>query len=267
MMRKKKRRILGGVLLGLLILALGLGALGWVAYNRYTRIDGELIPRDTEELDLRGKDVTAEDLASAREALPDAHILYDVTIAGKTYSCDEKEIVTGDLTMADIPLFSQFEGLVFVDASACSELDVIYALREALAPAEVVWSVPLAGGTVPGEETALALQTVGADELTAALRRLPEVKTVTVEEACLTAEEQTALAGEFSGVAFTWPVQIPGGSVSTDTKELSFAGKTLTADGFSALESAIALLPALEKIDFTGTELADETLIDFAARH
>ena len=255
------------VLLFVLILLLGLGALGWMGYSRFTFYDGKVVARDTEELDLRGKAVTAEDLAEARETLPNAHILYDVTIAGKTYSSDEKEIVTGDLTAADVALFSQFEGPVFVDASACSDLSVIRALREALPDAEVVWTVPLAGQSVPGEETALSLQSAGAQELTAALRRLPEVRSVEVKEACFTVEEQQALAAEFDKITFSWPVQIPGGSAATDVRELSFAGKPLTNEDLAMLDKAAGLLPQLEKIDFTGTGLGDEALLDFRSRH
>ena len=264
--KKKKRSALPAVLFGLLLI-LALGALGYMGYSRFTMYDGKVVARDTQELDLRGKTLTEEELAAARETLPNARILYDVTIAGKTYSCDEKEIVTGDVTMEEVPLFSRFEALVFVDASACTDLAVIRALREALAPAEVVWTVPLAGETISGEETTLTLQTVKAEELAAALQRLPEMRSVTVEDACLTSEEQLSLTEAFPEIAFVWPVQIPGGSVGADTKELSFAGKPLTAEELAALDRTLVMLPALERIDFTGTGLSDESLLDFAARH
>ena len=133
-MEKKKKKTRSGARLlpALLALTIGLGALAWIVYSRYTMFEGEILPRDTEFLDLRGKDATDEKIAAAREALPNARVLYDVTIAGKTYSCDEKEIVTGDFAVGDIPLFSRFEGLESVDASECSDLEAIRALREAL---------------------------------------------------------------------------------------------------------------------------------------
>ena len=141
-MEKKKKKTRSGARLlpALLVLMIGLGALAWIGYSRYTMFEGEILPRDTELLDLRGKDATEEKIAAAREALPNARVLYDVTIAGKTYSCDEKEIVTGDFTVGDIPLFSRFEGLESVDASECSDLEAIRALREALPGAEVVFN-------------------------------------------------------------------------------------------------------------------------------
>ena len=142
-MEKKKKKTRSGARLlpALLALTIGLGALAWIGYSRYTMFEGEILPRDTELLDLRGKDATEEKIAAAREALPNARVLYDVTIAGKTYSCDEKEIVTGDFAVGDIPLFSRFEGLESVDASECSDLEAIRALREALPGAEVAHSV------------------------------------------------------------------------------------------------------------------------------
>ncbi len=262
-----KTRTAGRILLVLLLLAAAAGALGWIVYSRYTFYEGQLLARDTELLDLRGKNATPEEIAAARESLPEARILYDVTIAGKTYSSDEKEIVTGDLTAEDIPLFSRFEGLAFVDASACSDLGVIRALRDALPDAEVVWTVPLAGQSIPGEETALSLESVGAEELAAALRRLPEVKTVTVKQDCLSAEEQARLVSEFETIDFLWNVRVPGRSVSRDTRELSFAGKPLSADDLAALEAALRQLPQLETIDFTDTGLPEESLLAFAGAH
>ena len=264
---KRKKKSAAWIVLFILLLLVGLSALGYMGYSRYTMYDGKVVARDTQELDLRGRETTPEEIAAAQETLPNAHILYDVTIAGKTYSCDEKEIVTGDVSMEEIPLFSRFEALVFVDASACSDLKVIYALREALTPAEVVWTVPLAGQSIPGEETALTLERADAGELAAALRRLPKVETVTVKEACFTADEQAALGEEFDRISFIWPVQIPGGSVETDTRELSFAGKNLTETDLAALDKALAFLPKVEKIDLTGTPLPEEALLDFAARH
>ena len=268
-MEKKKKKTRSGARLlpALQVLMIGLGALAWIGYSRYTMFEGEILPRDTELLDLRGKDATEEKIAAAREALPNARVLYDVTIAGKTYSCDEKEIVTGDFTVGDIPLFSRFEGLESVDASECSDLEAIRALREALPGAEVVWTVPLSGQSIPGEETDLTLEEADAGELAAALRRLPELRTVTVKGDSLTPEEQTELSEEFEGIVFRWPVRIPGGSATQDAGELSFAGQPLSEEDLSALNTALALLPKVEKIDFTDTGLPDESLIGFAAAH
>ncbi|MBR3545084.1 MAG: hypothetical protein IKN76_03350, partial [Oscillospiraceae bacterium] len=254
-MEKKKKKTRSGARLlpALLVLMIGLGALAWIGYSRYTMFEGEILPRDTELLDLRGKDATEEKIAAAREALPNARVLYDVTIAGKTYSCGEKEIVTGDFTVGDIPLFSRFEGLESVDASECSDLEAIRALREALPGAEVVWTVPLSGQSIPGEETDLTLEEADAGELAAALRRLPELRTVTVNTDSLTPEEQTELSEEFEGIVFRWPVRIPGGSAAQDAGELSFAGQPLSEEDLSALNTALALLPKVEKIDFTDT--------------
>ena len=265
--KKKMSRSKARLLPALLVLLLGLGALAWVGYSRYTMFDGEILPRDTAELDLRGRSVTEEELSAARETLPKARILYDVTIAGKTYSCDEKEIVTGDLQASDVPLFSRFEGLEFVDASACSDIGVIYALREALPAAEVVWTVSVAGKNIPGEETELTLEEADAGELAAALRRLPELRTVTVTGDSLSPEEQKALSEEFDGIDFRWNVRIPGRSVPQDVRELSLAGKPLSEEDLSALSTALALLPDVEKIDFTDTGLSDDSLIAFASDH
>ena len=265
--KKKKNRASVWLLPALLVLAVGTGVLVWMGYSRYTMYNGEILPRDTELLDLRGKEATDEEIAAAHEALPEAKILYDVTIAGTTYPSDAKEIVTGDFTMEDIPLFSRFDAPVWVDASACSDLDAVYALREALPAAEVVWTVPLGGKSIPGEETALELDTADAGELAAALRRLPEVRSVAVSDACLTPDEQKALAEEFGNIEFRWKIRIPGGSVDQTVRELDFSGTALTEEDLSALEAAVGMLPDLEKIDFTGTGLNDGSLLGFASAH
>ena len=267
MERKERKRLAPRLLAAALLLLLGLAAALYIVHTRYALFENRLLPRNTEVLDLRGRDVTDEELTAAREALPGARILYDVSIGGKRWSCDEREIVTGPFTEEDIPLFSRFEELVSVDATACEDLGTIYALQEALPGTEVFWTVALGGEIIPGTATDLALPSADAVELAAALRRLPLVRTVTVSAAALAPAEQKALCGEFGEIAFRWPVQVPGGSVPQDARELSFAGTALDEEDLASLSQALTLLPAAERIDFTDTGLQDGTLLAFAAAH
>ena len=154
MTRKTKTKSRGGLVLALvLVVLLAAGAAGaWWFFDNYAIYRGQVVPKNVTELDLRGEEISAEELAQAEETFADAHILRDVVIAGKTYSSDETDISVGDFTAAEIPLFREFDGLKSVDATGCADLAAILALREAMPGLSVTWTVPLGElKTLPAE--------------------------------------------------------------------------------------------------------------------
>ncbi|MBR6114497.1 MAG: hypothetical protein IKQ10_04860 [Oscillospiraceae bacterium] len=262
--KKTGRRALAWILV--LIVAAALGGAGWL-YSNYAFYDGQFLPRSTQVLDLRGKELTDREYEAAAAALPGAKVLRDVTIAGITYSSDETEIVTGDFTAAEIPEFSKFDVLRQVDATACTDPEAVAALSAALPDARVIWYVTLSGKMIFFEDRSVSVADITAEELAAALRRLPEVESVTVTDASLAPGEQLSLLEEFSGVRFRWIVNIFGEKVLWNTRSLDLSNKRLTRSMLGQLETWLPLLPELETIDFTGVRLTDAVLLDFAGRH
>ena len=99
---------------------------------KFAFVDGEIVSKSAETLDLRGRNVSAEELEKARRALPETRILWDVAIGGKAFDGDAESIVTGDFTAEDVPAFERLERLLRADVSACCDMNAIAGLRYAL---------------------------------------------------------------------------------------------------------------------------------------
>ena len=234
---------------------------------KFAFVDGEIVSKSAETLDLRGKNVSAEEMEKARRALPETRILWDVAIGGKTFDGDAESIVTGDFTAEDVPAFARLERLQSADVSACSDMTAIAALRDALPGVRVYWTVPLGGEGFDGESTAVTVRDAAAAEIRSALGRLPSLASLTLTECTLTSEEQLALTEEFPAVRFVWDVTLAGRRFAGTAAALDFSGAALSADGLASVAAALPLFPALESADFSRCGLSEELLRSFADAH
>lgn len=259
---KKKAWI--GILAAALVLLIAAGV--FVGVN-YTSVDGKLVSRRTEKLDLRGENITAEQLTKAREKLPDAHILWDIAIGGKTIDGESENIVTADFSAGDIPAFARLENLASADVSACSDISAILALRAALPEVRVFWTVPLAGESFDGDSENIIVPDASEEELRAALVRLPELKTLTLTGSTLSLESQLALKEEFPSVSFVWDVTLAGKTFVSDAAALDFTGTPLTEDTLSEIGAALVLLPDARSVTLTACGLSEDALRTFSAAH
>lgn len=259
---KKKTRI--GILAAALVLLVAAGV--FVGVN-YTLVSGKLVSRHAETIDLRGKNITAKQLTKAREKLPDAHVLWDIAIGGKTFDGESENIVTADFTAGDIPAFARLENLASADVSACSDISVILALRAALPEVRVFWTVPLAGESFDGDSENIIVPDASAEELRAALVRLPELKTLTLTGSTFSLESQLALKEEFPSVSFVWDVTLAGKTFVSDAAALDFTGTPLTEDTLSKIGAALVLLPDARSVTLTACGLSEDALRTFSAAH
>ena len=234
---------------------------------KFAFVDGEIVSKSAETLDLRGRNVSAEELEKARRALPETRILWDVAIGGKTFDGDAESIVTGDFTAEDVPAFARLERLQSADVSVCSDMTAIAALRDALPGVRVYWTVPLGGEGFDGESTAVTVRDAAAAEIRSALGRLPSLDSLTLTECTLTSEEQLALTEEFPAVRFVWDVTLAGRRFAGTAAALDFSGAALSADGLASVAAALPLFPALESVDFSRCGLSEELLRSFADAH
>ena len=234
---------------------------------KFAFVDGEIVSKSAETLDLRGRNVSADELEKARRALPETRILWDVAIGGKTFDGDTESIVTGDFTAEDVPAFARLERLQSADVSACSDMTAIAALRDALPGVRVYWTVPLGGEGFDGESTAVTVRDAAAAEIRSALGRLPSLASLTLTECTLTSEEQLALTEKFPAVRFVWDVTLAGRRFAGTAAALDFSGAALSADGLASVAAALPLFPALESVDFSRCGLSEELLRSFADAH
>lgn len=259
---KKKTRI--GILAAALVLLVAAGV--FVGVN-YTLVSGKLVSRHAETIDLRGKNITAKQLTKAREKLPDAHILWDIVIGGKTFDSESENIVTADFTAGDIPAFARLENLASADVSACSDISAILALRAALPEVRVFWTVPLAGESFDGDSENIIVPDASEEELRAALVRLPELKTLTLTGSTFSLESQLALKEKFPSVSFVWDVTLAGKTFVSDASALDFTGTPLTEDNLSEIGAALVLLPDAKSVTLTACGLSGDALRTFSAAH
>lgn len=259
---KKKAWI--GILAAALVLLIAAGV--FVGVN-YTLVSGKLVSRRAETIDLRGKNITAKQLTKARKKLPDAHILWDIAIGGKTFDGESEKIVTADFTAGDIPAFARLENLASADVSACSDISAILALRAALPEVRVFWTVPLAGESFDGDSENIIVPDASEEELRAALVRLPELKTLTLTGSKFSLESQLALKEKFPSVSFVWDVTLAGKTFVSDALALDFTGTPLTEDNLSEIGAALVLLPDAKSVTLTACGLSGDALRTFSAAH
>lgn len=265
--RPKKRRAGLAIVLVLILILAGAGAGAWWFFDNYAIYRGQIVPKNVAELDLRGEGVTDEELAQAETTFAGAHILRDIVIGGQTYSSDAADIAVGTFTAAEISRFGEFDALKHVDATGCADLTAVMALREAMPGLSVTWTVPLGDRTLDGDTTEISAADARADELTAALKRLPFVESVTLTESTLTPAEQLSLKETFPEVSFGWDVLLGGKRFPLGTEVLDFEDTSLTETQLSEIGTYLPLLETAAELRLGDTELPTETIRTFAVDH
>ena len=284
---KKRRKTpwLAVVLLVLLLAAAGAAA---VFINGHVFIGGRAIATDVTELDLRdrgltevmalrrcraltaldlrGNDIPGEELSALQEALPGCVIRYDVSVGDVRYDIDTEELTLEDLPQAWEEL-TKLVSLRSLTVERCTNPAAMPELAQRMPGCALRWNLGVGGewfdaGT---EELRLTGTAANGQELLSQLRWFPALKSVTVENAVLSADEQRALLAEYPDLLFRWPVIVGDQLLSADVTEVPFAGEG--AVELPALEEVLDLLPALKKLDFTDSQIPGADRAAFMERH
>ena len=213
-------------------------------------------------LDLTAADVSPALFEEIRAAYPALSLRWSIPIGEGRYPSDAESITLANFDVSDLPLFDYFTALRAADARECTCYDALLALREKYPALELEWQVPLGGTEYLDTASEIAVDDVSLtpDALRTALRYLPAVQTVSFPECAWSEAEKDALRAEFPGIAFVWPVEIFGETYQSDTAELTFAGRALTAEDVSELLEKLASLPKLTRVDLTGTGVTVEQM-------
>lgn len=248
------------------VVILLLAAVGWFFW-KYTFVDGTVTARSADTIDLRGREISEEKLRTIESRFPDAHILWDVTVGGKSFDRESESIVTADFTTEDIPSFARLKNLKEADVSACSDFSAILALQNALPEVRVHWTVPLGEKSFDGESESIAVQDASADMLRAAITRLPKLRMLVLTDSTLSPADQLALTEEFPSMLFSWDVTLAGRTIPSDVTALDFTGTLLTEEDLSELSAALPLFSNAESVKLTDCGLSEHMLRDFSAAH
>ena len=255
---RKKRRVWPWILL-VVLAALLAGAAFF--FRTYVIFEGQLYRRDLPVMDLRGQEPDEERLSQVRSVFPQAEVLYDIRVGENTYDATSEKLVTGEFSTEDLPSFERFPALWEVDASACGDISAILALRHALPEVEVTWNAQVGGKSWDGDTRELTLPDLSAQEIRAAVERLPYLESVTLTDSTLTPAEQSALTEEYPAIRFAWDVLLAGQRFTREDTVLDFSGRALTEGEMAEIREYVPLLPAAGELRMLGCGQSDEALM------
>ena len=156
----KKLWILIPVIAVLIIAA----ALVWL--NSVYVYAGGLHRRDSAQIDLRGKSISAERYLRLREQLPDCKIYWDVPIGGAVIDCESTAIVLTSLKEEDVARLAFFPALAELDLTAADVSPERFdAVRAAYPALSVRWSIPIGASRYPSDAESITLTDFTVSEL------------------------------------------------------------------------------------------------------
>ncbi len=224
----------------------------------FTSVDGQVYFRFARSVDLRDRDVTAEQVSRLREALPRAEILWNVQIGEEKYPCNGESIIVTSLSEDDVPTYALIPTLREIDARDCRDYDALAALEKAYPKVTVHWQVALGETLYPADAAEIELRgPVDGRELSERLRYFSRLKSVTVPDGILSLSDQTRLRAEYPSLAFVWNVPMGEKTFPADSVFVSLAGDPVTDASLEELKEALDLMPALQELDLTGSGLSE----------
>ena len=205
-------------------------------------------------LDLRDTGITIQQYHLLEQALPGCEIFWSVPFQGQHYPNTSADLRLTQLAREDIALLAYFPQLAQVDATDCTDLAAIQALREAYPQLSVSYRVPLDGKKLLPDTTALTLGGGTTEDLAMALSCLPLVRDVNAS-GCHDYAALHALQTQYPQCAFRYQV-----SIGNQEVENSVAALTVSNPDISLLEARLPYLPQLQAVTLTGLLPANEEL-------
>lgn len=241
---------------GILFALLGAAVLGLcLFFSRYTLVGSDVYPKNTQALDLRGREVSSEELEKLREAFPEAEIQWEISFQGSTLSGDTTEVSLETLTEDEAQALASLPKLRSVRAADCRDFEALRKLKALRPEVQVKYHVPIGGKTFASDAVQLNLGGISPEEIDL-LAYLPYVKTVTVSGGEPEVLKQLRSRCGEKGIAFR--IRIGGSIVPEDTRDL-----TLEAASSEDVQ-LLYLLPRLEKVHFAEPAASGEMLVALA---
>lgn len=255
----RRKRALSVLVCILIVLLLGGIGSVWVHQN-YLYYNGSFIPRKGEVLDLRHMDLTTGDLDELRTLLPGKQIIWNVPFQGLLDSQTQELRITS-LTMEDLASLDYFPELIRVDASGCTDYEVLEALQARRPECEVNYQIVVGGTGWDESADSLEVKDPDMEELTRQIPYLKKLTSVRLSGQLPEAEELFQLRDLFPHIRFIWEVE--AGPLTTDctAETLDLSGIALSYD--EALR-ILSLLPDLKEVDMRGCGLTDAEMMALA---
>ncbi len=236
----KKLWILIPVIAVLIIAA----ALVWL--NSVYVYAGGLHRRDSAQIDLRGKSISAERYLRLREQLPDCKIYWDVPIGGAVIDCESTAIVLTSLKEEDVARLAFFPALAELDLTAADVSPERFdAVRAAYPALSVRWSIPIGASRYPSDAESITLTDFTVSELPlfdyfTALRSADA-------RGCACYDALLALREKYPALKLEWQVPLGSTEYLESATEIAVDDISITPD---ALREALRYLLAAQTVSF-----------------
>jgi hypothetical protein len=237
--------------------ALGAG----VFLTTHIRVDGAFFSKDVAVLDLTDHDLTVQEYQDICGRFPDKQVLWTVPFQGSRYCADTKTVTVSSLTEEDVLALDHLTQLQQVDATHCTDYEMLVQLQLRRPECQVLYKVPLGDVRCSSMDTEVSLTDASAEAILQALPLLPRLKTVYLEGTLPSAEELLQLRSTFPSVEFRFTLTLGGHSFSSDAETLDLAGASVT---LAELEQAISLLPHVSEVNLLDSTLTDSELKELA---
>ena len=253
-MHKKLITVL--VIVAVVLVLLIAGAVGFLWYrDNHVFVEGKAYPIHAESLDLREQSISFDHYDQLHKLLPDCEILWNVPFQNGFYSSDSVSLTVTTLTDTDIGLMeTYFPELRQVDATGCSDYDMLEKLRARLPEVKVAYQVRLGSLSVEPDTAELTLEPGDFDlgTLTQNIPHLKNLTSVTLDTTALTLEEIEGLRAQFPEVRFTYTVTILGQTYEESATELDLSA--MTSGEVSEAAGKLPMLPKLETLNLTDAD-------------
>lgn len=254
----KKRYVL---ILILCIVAL-LGGLGAKYYtDHYIWIAGESVSRDLTEVDLRGAELSLEDVQKLREEMPDCEIKWDVPFQGERYPYNTQKLEVTSLTEEDLAVLEYFPNLIRLEAEHCTDYAQLLSFFKSRPDCSVNYVVPLGGAEYDSHTESLEIADPDYQEISEKLPYLPEVTQLHLTGQLPELTQLETLMQSFPEMDIQWDIVLDGRTVSSTVTELNLSGKERRHQD---VEEVLSWLPNLEKVDMRGCGLTDREMMQLA---
>ena len=215
-------------------------------------------------LDVRGSNLSPEQIKRVIAALPNCAVRWNVPFGGLSVDSETTEI-TADNTVDAAALgeaLLYLPRLTRVDlyAAAISTQDAL-ALTERYPAVRFLMNADVCGVPADTAATALDLSNASgfdAETLVSALRLFPDMESVDLGAQTLSTADMDALTNAYPEIQFNWSLTYQGVTVSSGDEELDLSGKPIT--NVDELVEMLRYLPGLKRLDLSDCGLSNEQL-------
>lgn len=251
--------------------------------NTHIRINGDFFPLSAEEvvlsgealpgeglllqmsnlktLDVRNIAIGPEQYEQLQGELPDCRILWQVPVFGGAYDNAQRELPAGAVTDQDIKNLKYFPELERVDATLCTDYDMLLKLQSAYPAVEVIYTVTVCGEVVRENAAEVTISGEDATSLMAAIPYLPKLQKVDAF-GCSDYETLNRIRVTYPELELRYTVPIGGKAWPSETTRLTVHD----ADG-DELQRMLPYFPELTDVTLTGTIPDRETVYQMMSQY